>query len=233
MFDFAWLKKVIQPEIDKRYNIWTIRLTPIPHVDIDSQVSILFSNLCESKFPKIILYRENPPRGRLHYHARVCADGTWKTRKSIHDFILKAFPGQKGNSLFSTKRVFVNCKEYSSLYKSVTYISKDTNLIYSRGYLEDHLQIFEKIGRTWREIKNLSMADTIIKTYDIDKHSRGHEVVNNILLHYESIKKDTPTNHQLSKLLHLIKYKLSLDYRRVYHDRAANFYNNLEDHPLY
>lgn len=227
-FDLAKLKKIVEPE--KSFNIWTLRLTPIPHEKIDDEVEGLFRNLSQTKFPRIILYKEKGKR--LHYHARVCAT-TWATRKSIHDLITSAFPGQSGNTLFSTKKVFVRGKEYSSLTKSVTYIAKETDVIYTRGYKDEEIYLFEKIGSEWREIANESLHLKIIRTYNIDCTKSGSSVVNNILEYYEQNKKDIPTNQQLCKLLHNIKYKVSAQYRKHYHDRASSFYDNLDHAPIY
>ncbi len=222
-------------------NIWTLRFTKTgdyikltKNPNSNSPIIEYLLNLKESQFPKIVCYLETSKTGKEHYHMRI-GSTIWQTRKSLFDSIHKKFPylkdnaKKKGNAVFSTKAVRVKGKLTSSLEKSITYISKDKNLIYSRGYSQEALEKFQEIGSAWIDIKKLPIFEQIIHQHSIDASTPGKHVCRAILDYYKSEGRDPPTYFNLTKCLSNIKLKVDSHYRELYLMRGAQFYDNLKD----
>ena len=226
---------------EQHLNIWTIRFTVTEDYnkminndpgtegppDPNSPIIKYFSNKCPKLFPKILFYLEVSKQGKKHYHIRI-GTSIWKTRKSIFDSIHKFFPFAKGNKIFSTKAVRVNGVLKSSPEKSITYISKDKNLIFSRGYSGEAIAKFEVVGSMWIDIKKLPIFKQIIHQKSITQQTPGHVVVRAVLDYYKDEGRDAPTYFNLQKTLTNIKLNVDPDYREAYLMRGANFYDNLE-----
>lgn len=217
------LETILKPELI--YNIWTIRLTP--KIDDETKIVKMLSSLPPKKFPKILCYKENVNKsGRLHYHIRICADGTWSTRKSLFDFVRKHFPDEGGNKLFSTKKVHVLGIPFSSYIKSAPYCAKECGRVYTRGYDIETLGILEMIGSSWKSIKNLPQYKKIIQLYNINESSTGKMVSQHIIEYYDKENKDPPSFNQLKRIMFLIKYNVSQAFRTDYHLHAYTAYDN-------
>ena len=221
------LSYLVEPE--RKYNIWTIRLTPYPLDNIDEKVVFMFDDLPDSKFPRYVVFKEKSRSGKLHYHVRICCTG-WATRKSLSDWIPKHFPNQSGNALFSTKKVLIKGKEFSSLRKSFTYIAKDCDCLTARGYSQEDIALMIDIGSKWKLDSSAPIYKKIIRINNIHSNTSGHVVTKNILQYYEKENKPIPSYHQLTKILHLIKYAVDPAYRTCYADAAARHYDNLVHH---
>lgn len=241
------IKYLIQDE--QHLNVWTIRFTitedykkicpsPEPLVlnggpwNRDVPIKAYLSNLNESLFPKILCYLETSKAGKLHYHIRI-GTSIWKTRKSIFDSLHKKFPFAKGNKIFSTKAVRVNGENKSSAEKSITYISKEKTLIFSRGYDGEAIAKFETVGSMWCDIKKMPIYKQIIHQKSITQQTQGHVVVRAVLDYYKSEGRDSPTFFNLQKTLTNIKLTVDPDYREAYLMRGASFYDNLEHSLIY
>lgn len=216
-------------EQERKYNIWTIRLTPYPLDNIDEKIVFMFDDLPAAKFPRYVVFKEKSRSGKLHYHIRICCTG-WATRKSLSDWIPKHFPNQSGNALFSTKKVLLKGKEFSSLSKSLTYIAKDCDCLTARGYSQEDLTLMMEIGNNIKSHSSAPIYKKIIRINQIHKNTSGTVVTKNILEYYEKENKDIPSYHQLTKILHLIKYAVDPAYRSAYADAAARHYDVLTNH---
>lgn len=235
------VKFMIMDEYD--LNIWTIRFTitndyrqminnDLAEPNLHSPIIEYLLTLKEPTFPKIICYFETSKSGKEHYHIRV-GTSRWKTRKSIFDGIHKQFPftkngKQKGNAVFSTKAVLVNGLKKSSLEKSITYVSKDKCLVYSRGYTKEAMTTFQDIGASWIDIKKLPIYEQIIHQFNITGNTIGKHVCRAVLDYYKSEGRDPPTFFNLTKTLQNIKLKVDSSYRDEYLMRGGQFYDNLQ-----
>lgn len=232
---------------ETKYNVWTIRITPPKNVaaalaahvadgfvhSMSCRIYNMFEGLQENKFPKILVYEETSQREKVHYHARVCCLKTWATRKSLSDLFSSHFPECKGNGFYSTKKVHVNGKSYSSLLKSVTYIAKECELLFGRGYTDEEVKLIEKVGKEWKDSVSAPIYKKIIKTYNIDKRMKGSFVTRHVLDYYSKQGKEVPNYRQLCRILHLIKYSVDPEYRDVYKDAAAKHYDQMGHDPVY
>lgn len=223
----------VQGIVDKEkcFNVWTLRITPDGRVPDDwvgeyhprDVIVDMFNALPPAKFPKILVCQEMKKK-IPHFHVRLCCVG-WSTRKSLADFVTSYFPDQKGNSLYSTKRVYVAGKSFSCLVKSITYVSKEGDVIYSRGYPDEELDLFHLVGSRWKDLKSLPIYKKIIHIYNIDDATLGKKVVTNILEYYDKEHKDIPSWKCIERLLFLIKYHVDSDFRVSYLNRNAYHYD--------
>jgi len=216
-------------------NIWTIRITvtddykryaDISHNDIDGPIVKYLGEKNSELFPKILCYRETSKNSKVHYHIRI-GTTTWKTRPSLFQSIHKSFPFMKGQKCFSTKAVRVNGKKTSSLEKSITYISKDKLRVFVRGYSDESLAEFEKIGSQWLDSKKMTIFEQIIYRYRITDKTSGKAVCRHVLDFYKDEGKGYPTYYNLTKTLANIKLSVDQDYRTKYLMRGAHYYDNM------
>lgn len=212
---------------EKCYNIWTMRLTPaiLNGTDPTDHVIKMYSDLPESKFPKIIVTKEMK-KDSPHFHIRLCCVG-WSTRKSLADYVTTWFPDQRGNKLYSTKRVYIRGKSFSSVVKSITYVMKEGDVVYSRGYPDEQLDLFHRVGSSWKDIKSLPIYKKIIELYNINVSSTGKYVATSIIEYYEKEHKDIPSRKSIQRIMFLIKWNVSTTFRQTYIMHAANEYDNV------
>ena len=218
-------------------NIWTIRFTITKdyinlqdmskNVKLDTPIQTYLEKLNKKQFPKIICYRETSKGNKMHYHIRI---GTliWKQRKSLFDSIHKTFPFAKGNKIFSTKMVRVNGVTKSHLEKSLTYIAKEQNHIFSRGYSAEVLAKIENTGSQWEDESKLPIYKKIILRHSLCDRNTGSQVCQSVLEYYKNEGRDYPTYFMLTKILSNIKLELDAGYRQKYLMRGAHFYDNME-----
>ena len=217
-------------------NIWTLRFTITDdyikktnfesNYKIDQPIIDYLGTLNKTNFPKILCYREHSKGGKDHYHMRI-GSLIWKTRKSLFDSIHKNFPFAKGNKVFSTKAVRVLGVTKSSLEKSITYISKDGNLVFQRGYSSENLEKFQAIGAQWTDESKLPIFKRVIMRNAITNKTTGDAVVSHVLDFYKDEGKDYPTYFNLTKILSNIKLAVDTEYRRKYLEGGARFYDDL------
>lgn len=229
------LKMMTMDEAD--LNIWTLRFTITKdyinlqdlstNIKLDTPIQTYLENLNKTLFPKIICYRETSKGNKMHYHIRI-GTSIWKQRKSLFDSIHKAFPFAKGNKIFSTKIVRLNGVTKSHLEKSLTYIAKEHNHIFSRGYSAEVLYKIQTIGSQWEDESKLPIYKKIILRHSLCEKSTGNNVVHSVLAFYKNEGRDYPTYFALTKILSNIKLELDAGYRLKYLMRGSRFYDNME-----
>ena len=133
----------------------------------------------------------------------------------------------KGQKCFSTKAVRVNGKKTSSLEKSITYISKERLRIYTRGYTQKNLELFELIGSEWLDVTKLPVYKQIIHRYSIKQSTDGDTVCAAVLAYYEDEGKGYPTYFNLTKILSNIKLEVDPIYRKAYLMGGAQLYDDM------
>ena len=218
-------------------NVWTLRITvneayekylsrEWPQATPDAPIIKYLEEMDYKIFPKILCYRETSKKHVAHYHIRI-GSTRWKTRKSLFDSIHKSFPFMKGQKCFSTKAVRVNGKKTSSLEKSITYISKERIRIYTRGYTQEALELFELIGSEWLDVTKMPIYKQIIHRYSITSEHHGHTVCAAVLAYYDDEGKGYPTYYNLTKILSNIKLEVDPKYRKAYLMGGAQLYDDM------
>lgn len=217
-------------------NIWTLRITVTKAYteycesqsfsDCDKPIIEFLQQKDKNIFPKILCYREESKKHKIHYHLRI-GSTRWKTRKSLFDSIHKSFPFMKGQKCFTTKAVIVNGKKTSNLEKSITYISKERLRIFTRGYSPENLDKFETIGSEWLDVKKLPIFKQIVHRFGITSSTNGATVCANVLDYYKDEGRDLPSYFNLTKILSNIKLEVDSEYKKLYLMRGAQLYDDM------
>lgn len=225
------LEMLLQHE--KSYNVWTIRLTPRHETYTLSEKTLckceyiveMFRSL-KKTCPFFVVYAESKKKGGPidHYHARI-VHRKWGTPANLYRWIKKWFPNESGNTLFATKKVWVNGQSYSGLAKSLSYIAKERHLLQSRGYDKSVIELAESIGSQWpTNVSKEPKYKQIIEIYKLSEHTMAKGVVHSVLKFYEREGQPPPTYYQLTRILQLIKYTIDPSYRERYTKRAISSY---------
>lgn len=224
--------------IDKLFNVWTIRLTPSKIKGLVLNREYLYKKLTtlnEIKFPRILAFREISKAGVLHFAVRFVST-VWKNRSGVKQTLEKLIPELEGNSSYSTHKCYINGVLFDdNLMKSLTYTCKDGDLVFNRGYIQQHVDQFIEKGSVLAQESSLPLykkiSKYIIKSCGSDLPT-GRQVMKGIIDYYKKYKKTCPPQKApLFNMLHNIKYEIDEKYRMHYAYEMCSYYDNLgKDH---
>ncbi len=125
-------------------NVFTIRLTPFKHYTISDIVTVF--NHKTANMSKVLLFQEGgTEHQRIHFHARL---ETELSRSGMNKWITRNFRLLKGNACRSIHTCKVgNLVKDKNLLKSATYIAKEGDLKFSKGYSTTDIKKLINIGQ--------------------------------------------------------------------------------------
>ncbi len=151
-------------------NVFTIRITPFSYYSSDD-ITHVFTTKTAS-MSRVMLFKEGgTEHQRLHYHARM---ETNLKRDGLNKWIDRNFPLLKGKG--NRCRSIHVCKlgnliKDKSLLKSATYIAKEGDLQFSKGYTSEQVKKIINIGQKLNTDSRLPLYKKVISYSQlIEKH---------------------------------------------------------------
>lgn len=204
---------------------FTMRLTP-KKMQINAEcgsceaaaedvVEFLESLVENCKIKKILAFREEGAKVGLHYHIRVVTE--FKDRKSISDLVKKHFIIPKGKGRGNEAYSVRCCKEKDkTIWKSATYIAKEGDCCFKKGYTQSEVNYFIEYGKKLSTFKGLPKYEQIIIMYGLDKMKPDAKTIYESVIGFHKSKKlEIPPGHRINNLIHNICFKLSDTYRNA------------------
>lgn len=202
---------------------YTMRLTP-SKMQINAtkceatseDVMAFLEKLSENvKIKKILAFREEGAKVGLHYHVRIVTE--FKTRKSISDLVKVKFLIPKGKGRGNEAYAVRDCKEKDkTVWKSATYIAKEGECCFRKGYTLSDVNYFIEYGKKLSTFKGLPKYEQIIIMYGLDKIKiTGITIYDAVIGYHKSKKLEIPPGHRINNLIHNICFKLSDTYRNA------------------
>lgn len=241
-----YLKTVENKNLDGVYsfrlspNTWFIKLQTMA-------IALRLKSIAESShfsnhITRMIAFEEGEDMGEVdrHYHVRVETD--YKTAQSIRDIIKKAFGSEMKNKLTlavpqhggKTQYSVHDCKlKDKKFWKGETYIAKQGNLVYQKGYTEAHVAKMIHWGRKLSSQAGVTIPRKIVLMKDITKGSSVVYIYDSIIQWYTDENKNLPDEKQMMRLIHNIYMLVSNPYRNaVRSDLIMNFSQKLTNYDL-
>lgn len=151
-------------------NVFTIRLTPFSYYSTDDITNVFTTKT--ASMSRVLLFKEGgTEHQRLHFHARM---ETNLKRAGLNKWIDRNFPLLKGKG--NRCRSIHVCKlgnliKDKSLLKSATYIAKEGDLMFSKGYKSNQVKKIIQIGQKLSTDSRLPLYKKVISyTQLIEKH---------------------------------------------------------------
>lgn len=202
---------------------YTMRLTPskmqinatkceATSIDVMAFLEKLSENV---KVKKILAFKEEGAKVGLHYHVRIVTG--FKTRKSISDLVKVKFLIPKGKGRGNEAYSVRDCKEKDkTVWKSATYIAKEGDCCFRKGYTQEDVNYFIEYGKKLSTFKGLPKYEQIIIMYGLDKIKLdGKSIYDAVIGFHKSKKLEVPPGHRINNLIHNICFQLSDTYRNA------------------
>ncbi len=228
-----FMSKLNEETLDGTY---TMRLTPSKmqinatkcEATSDDVMSFLEELSTNGKVKKILAFREQGTKVGLHYHIRLVTE--FKSRKSISDLVKLNFIIPKGKGRGNEAYAVRCCKEKDkTVWKSATYIAKEGDCCFRKGYTLADVNYFIQYGRKLSTFKGLPKYEQIIIMYGLDKISQmslqGKIIYDSVIGFHKSKKLEIPPGHRIHNLIHNICFKLSDNYRNAMKESICNGYD--------
>lgn len=140
-------------------NVFTIRLTPFKHYTVSDIVTVFEHKT--ANMTKVLLFQEGGgEHTRVHFHARL---ETQLSRSGMNKWITRNFKLLKGNACRSIHTCKVgNLVKDKNLLKSATYIAKEGDLKFSKGYTSKDIKKLINIGQKLQQDSRMPLHQKVI-----------------------------------------------------------------------
>lgn len=183
----------------------------------------------ENPIKKILCFREYGDKVGIHFHMRFVT--TYKTRKSIIDKLKEYWKiptGKgKGNAAYSVR----DCKtKDKTMWKNATYIAKQGDCIYYKGYSLLEVEFFCKHAAKYQKMAGKLKWEQIILFNEphikaaLTNGTFTDVVIKSIIMWHQVKNKDLPALHAFRNIVHNISFALNPKYRTGMINTVQNEY---------
>lgn len=212
--------------LDPTYNILSFRLT-IPKGSKFKKTLRNFEIFCDLHSHQYVLYQEvSKGKKKPHYHGLIYVKFQKSTLYRKRD---QHFPELKGNKMLAFKKVYSSGVLLSEcVVKAHTYIAKEGNLVFQKGYTNAEIQSCIAKGSHIHELKDKPIYVQIICFYKI--HNLTYEEVGKYIIEYytKHLKKLHLSRSLFITLLHKIQQATNDKIKQEYHKSLLQIATDLD-----